>query len=55
MTGLFKAFKKIIRRKSKRYYEASDVLTKKERTQLWVFTSIIIIPLVIGLSVYLIG
>ncbi|WP_240842674.1 hypothetical protein [Acidaminobacter sp. JC074] len=52
---MFKAIKKLLHRKNKRYYEASDVLTRKEKTQLWILSSVIIVPLVIGIFVFLIG
>jgi len=50
-----KAIKKLIRRKNKKYYEASDALTKKEKRQLWIAFSIIATPILVGLSIILVN
>jgi len=55
MTNIFKTIGKLIRRKNKKYYEASDVLTKKEKQQLFLVLTIILIPVVIGLGIYIAG
>lgn len=55
MTNIKKIFKKLIKRKNKKYYEASDVLTIKEKQLLSLTTLIVTIPLLVGLVIYIIG
>ncbi len=49
------AMKKLCNRNTKVYYEASDILTKKEKQLLFVTTSMLIIPLLIGTLMFVIG
>lgn len=52
---MIKALNKLIKRRNKRYYEASDILTRQEKMNLMLIFSVIVIPFIIGLAVYVIG
>jgi hypothetical protein len=47
--------RKLIRRKNKKYYEATDVLTKKEKRVLYISLSIVVTPIVIAFGIILIN
>jgi hypothetical protein len=52
---MINTIRKLVRRKNKKYYEASDALTKKEKTKLWTFFSILATPVVIAIVMILIN
>jgi len=55
MKNSIKSIKKIIKGKSTKYTNADHLLTKKEKQHLVLLSSIFLIPIFIGLGVYLLG
>jgi len=55
MKRIFKITKKIIKGSSSEYTNADHLLTKKEKHHLVLVSSVIVIPILIGLGVYLLG
>jgi hypothetical protein len=55
MKKIFKITKKIIKGSSSEYTNADHLLTKKEKHHLVLVSSVIMIPILIGLGVYLLG
>lgn len=55
MKKILKIAKKIIKGSSSKYTNAEHLLTKKEKHQLILVSSVILIPILIGLGVYLLG
>jgi len=55
MKKIFKLIKKIIEGQSSEYTNADHLLKKKEKHHLVLVSSVIMIPILIGLGVYLLG
>ncbi|MBN2797087.1 MAG: hypothetical protein JXR88_16870 [Clostridia bacterium] len=55
MTTFFKSLIKLTKRNSKSYPNSDHLLTKSEKQNLAIAFTILITPIIIGLSIYLIG
>ena len=53
MNNLINSFKKLLNRKNKKYYNSTDLLTKKEKRQLTIVSIIILVPLFIAFFTFI--